>query len=262
MAVSRHRRHRLVPAAAVVVAVLGVGGCGRADAREASVERKAFAFSGTALTVDADGSALEIVPDCIEDVQVTRQIDGWVVLGSGPEASWVTRDGTLTLEVACEAVASDCEARHTVKVPRDVAVTVVDDKGSVTAEGFTAALKITSDSGSVPVRDSSGPLRLACDNGRIVAERITSRTVTATSANGSVRLGLTAVPDRVETVSDNGRIHIELPASRAPYAVSAESGDADVGNGDVGIAVPTDDDSAPIVTARSDNGEVVVRSAN
>ncbi|MFI2367440.1 hypothetical protein [Streptomyces sp. NPDC018833] len=65
------------------------------------------------------------------------------------------------------------------------------------------------------------------------------------------------MPDRVETVSDNGRIDIELPASGPPYAVSAESG-----NGDVGIAVPTDDDGAHVVTARSDNGEVVVRSAN
>ncbi|MFI2367441.1 hypothetical protein [Streptomyces sp. NPDC018833] len=78
------------------------------------------------------------MPADIEDVQVTRQVDGWVVLGSGPEASWGMRDGTLTPEVTCEAVASDCAARHTVKVPRDVAVTVVDDNGSVTAEGFTA----------------------------------------------------------------------------------------------------------------------------
>ncbi|MFF8843969.1 DUF4097 family beta strand repeat-containing protein [Streptomyces sp. NPDC015127] len=258
MPVIRHRRTRLVPAAAgVLVAVLGVSGCGSADAGEAPVERKAFVFGGKALTIDADDSVLEIVPADIDDVQVTRQVDGWVVFGSGPEASWGMRDGTLTLKVTCEAVAGDCEARHTVKVPRGVAVTVDDDNGSVTAEGFTTALKITSDNGSVTVRDSSGPLALSSDNGSIVTERVTSRTVTATSDNGSVRLGLAAAPERVDTVSDNGRIDIELPASGAPYAVTARSS-----NGEVDVAVPTDDDSGHVVTARSDNGKVVVRSAN
>ncbi|NWF27480.1 DUF4097 family beta strand repeat protein [Streptomyces sp. PKU-EA00015] len=258
MSVIRHRPARVALAGvAVLVGILGVSGCGSADAKEAPVERKAFAFGGKALTIDADDSALEIVPADIDDVRVTRQVDGWVMFGSGPSASWGMRDGTLTLEVTCEAVASDCEARHSVKVPRDVAVTVVDDNGSVTADGFTTPLKITSDNGSVTVRDSSGPLTLGSDNGSIVTERVTSRTVTATSDNGSVRLGLGAVPERVETVSDNGRIDIELPASGAPYAVRAESR-----NGDVDIAVPTDDDSRHIVTARSDNGKVVVRSMN
>lgn len=100
MSVIRHRPARVALAgAAVLVGVLGVHGCGSADANEAPVERKAFAFGGKALTVDADGSALEIVPADIDDVQVTRQVDGWVMFGSGPSASWGMRDGTLTLDV-------------------------------------------------------------------------------------------------------------------------------------------------------------------
>ncbi|NUK05841.1 hypothetical protein HRW18_14580 [Streptomyces lunaelactis] len=43
----------------------------------------------------------------------------------------------------------------------------------------------------------------------------------------------------------------------ASYAVTAKSS-----NGDVDVDVPTDGGSAHIVTARSDNGKVTVRSAN
>jgi hypothetical protein len=245
------------PVGGALLVGLAVSGCGSANAGEAPVERRTFSLGSGALTIEADNSDLELVAADVQDVQVTRQVDGWVFVGDGPEASWRIEDGTLTLRVKCDALASDCESRHTVKVPRGVAVTVADDNGSVTASGFETALEIRSDNGAVTVRDSSGPLELDSQNGKVVTERVTAKAVTAHADNGSVRLGFTAVPDRVEAVGDNGQIVIELPGSGAPYAVTATSD-----NGDVDVDVPTDETSAHLVKARSDNGKVTVRSAN
>ncbi|MEW2635993.1 DUF4097 family beta strand repeat-containing protein [Streptomyces sp. NPDC048389] len=260
---SRVRRHRR-PAvrgglAFSGVLLLGVGlvGCGSADAGEAPVERKSFPFSGTTLTIESDNSDIELMPADVEEVEVTRQVDGWVLFGNGPDPTWKMKDGTLTLKVKCDAIAGDCVALHTVKVPRGTAVTVDDDNGSVRASGFATALKLRSDNGSVTVTDSSGALELDSENGSVVAERVTGKNIVATSDNGSVRLELAGVPDLVETASDNGRVEIRLPAAGAPYAVDARSD-----NGGVDVAVPTDAGSSHVVKAVSDNGEVVVLSAN
>lgn len=254
MAALRIRTHTLLAASGVVVAV-ALSGCASADAGEAPVESRSFPLTGKTLTIDTDNSDIKLVPADVKDVQVSRQVDG--SRGSRPKASWDMKDGTLTLRVKCDGIAGDCASRHSVKVPRGVAVTVEDGNGRLTATGFDTALKIRSDNGEVTVRDSSGPLDLNSSNGEIVTERVTARTVTARSGNGMVRLGLTDAPDRVETVTDNGEVVIELPRAGAPYAVTATSG-----NGDANVDVPTAGGSPHVVKARSDNGEVTVRSVN
>lgn len=241
----------------VLVLVAVLGGCGSTDVDDAQVERKSFALDGKVLTIDSENSGVELVPADVRQVEVTRQFDGWVVLGNGPEAVWEMEDGVLRLQVKCEAMVSDCEARHQVRVPRGVAVTVQGDNGNVTASGFDTRLDLTSDNGEVLVRNSSGPLKLKSDNGAVVAERISASSVSAHSDNGSVRLMFTGVPMLVETVSDNGGITIDLPTGDETYAVTAEAD-----NGDVSVKVPRRDDSTHVVRARSDNGEVTVRSAN
>ncbi|MEU6877245.1 DUF4097 family beta strand repeat-containing protein [Streptomyces sp. NPDC046712] len=257
MAARRRIRTLLAFGGAVVVA-LGVGGCGSADVEGAPVEKKSFAFSGDTLTVDSDNSVLEIVPADVKDVRVSRQVDGWVFMGDGPDATWKLEGGRLTLRVDCDAVASDCESVHRIQVPRGVAVTVEDDNGKVTADGFDTALKISADNGEIVVRNASGALDLTSGNGEVVVEGgTTSRQVVARSDNGAVRLTLGAVPERVRAESDNGEIDIALPTGSATYDVDGRSD-----NGEVRIDVPNQKGSAHVVTARSDNGEVVVRSAN
>ncbi|MFJ3584213.1 DUF4097 family beta strand repeat-containing protein [Streptomyces sp. NPDC090127] len=248
---------RRVPALLLCGGVLlGVVGCGSAEAGGAPVEERSFAFSGDTLVVDADDSELELVPADIKDVRVSRQVDGWVFMGDGPEASWALKDGRLTLRVDCDAVASDCDSVHRIQVPRGVAVTVEDDNGKVTAEGFDADLTVRAGNGDVVVRGSAGKLDLGSDNGDVLVEGgTTSGQVTARSDNGALRITLSAVPARVEAASDNGEIDIALPD--ATYDVDGRSD-----NGDVRVDVPTLKGSGHVVTARSDNGEVVVRSAN
>ncbi|MFJ6459655.1 DUF4097 family beta strand repeat-containing protein [Streptomyces sp. NPDC091387] len=253
-----HARARtLIASGGAVVAALVLTGCGSSDTDDATAEHKAFAFSGKTLTIDAANTTLELVPADVKKVEVTRQVDGWVVFGSGPDPRWGMEDGTLTLKVKCDALISDCSSRHQVKVPRGVAVTVRGDNGQVVASGFDTPLDLRSDNGKVTVRDSSGPLKLNSDNGGIVAEGISGSSVQAESDNGQVRLGFTAVPTLVDTVSDNGKVTIELPSGGASYAVSARAD-----NGNTSVKVPRSDDSTHVVKARSNNGEVTVRSAN
>ncbi|PCG87687.1 hypothetical protein CIB93_01150 [Streptomyces sp. WZ.A104] len=241
----------------VALLALGITGCGGTNVDDAPVERKTFALEGKTLTIDAENSSVELVPADVEQVEVERQVDGWVMFGSGPDPVWAVDADTLTLHMKCKAMINNCEARHRVKVPRGVSVTAVADNGRVSATGFDRPLELSSSNGEVHVRDVSGTLKLQSDNGQVLAERISSASVVARSDNGEVRLDFNTVPDLVDTVSDNGGITIDLPAGGKKYAVSASAD-----NGDVSIGVPRSDDSAHVVKARSDNGQVTVRSAN
>lgn len=237
--------------------VLALSGCGSTDAEGAAAEHKSFAFSGKALTIEAENMTLDVVPADVKQVEVTRRVDGWVFLGSGPDPVWRMEGDKLTLRVQCDALISDCAARHQVKVPRGVALTVDAANGKVTASGFDTRLALASDNGGVVVRDSSGPLDLKSDNGSILTERYSGTSVIARSDNGRIKLGFDKAPVLVDTVSDNGGITIDLPAGEVPYSVSAEAD-----NGDVSVRVPRSDSSPHRVKAYSDNGEVTVRSAN
>ncbi|AXG77628.1 DUF4097 family beta strand repeat-containing protein [Streptomyces paludis] len=242
-------------AGGALVAALVVSGCG-SDPSGAPEEKKSFAFEGKTLTIDAENAEIDLVPADVTSVDVTRQVDGWVLLGSGPKGVWKMDGATLTLKVKCSGLSSDCSSRNEVKVPRGVAVTLTGDNGKVTATGFTTALKLASDNGSITVADSSGPLDLKSDNGSVTARNVSSRTVTVRSDNGAIRLGFSEVPDHVDTLSDNGRTEIVVPPGGS-YAVTTSSD-----NGRVEVDVERDANSPHVVKARSDNGKITVRSAN
>ncbi|NEE61005.1 hypothetical protein G3M55_92925, partial [Streptomyces sp. SID8455] len=95
-----------------------------------------------------------LVPADVEEVEVERQVDGWVVLGSGPDPVWTMKNDTLTLRVKCEAMINNCGARHEVKVPRGVTVVADADNGEVTAVGFDTPLRLSAANGDIVVRDS------------------------------------------------------------------------------------------------------------
>jgi hypothetical protein len=256
------KRHRAPGRVIAVVSgaallALALTGCGSADVDDAPVERRTFTLEGKALTVDAEDSTVTLVPADVEEIEVERQVDGWVVLGRGPDPVWSMKDDTLTLRVKCDAMVDNCAARHKVKVPRGVAVTADAGNGRVTAVGFGAPLRLSADNGDIVVRDSGGPLDLKSDNGSVLAERIGTKSVVARADNGEIRLGFSTVPDLVDAVSDNGHIVIDLPQGGQKYAVAASAD-----NGDVSIGVPRSDSSSHVVKARSDNGEVKVRTTN
>ncbi|MFJ8307962.1 MULTISPECIES: DUF4097 family beta strand repeat-containing protein [unclassified Streptomyces] len=249
-----HWRTALIAAGGAGLLAVALTGCGNADAADAPVEHKNFPLAGKTLTIEADDSTLVVTPADVKDVEVSRQVDGWVVLGSGPHASWALTDGKLSLKVKCDGVINGCSARHEVKVPRGVALTVTDDDGRVEAGGFDTPLKITSDNGRVTVEDSSGPLDLTSGDGQIEGRGIRAKTVRASSDNGRVGLAFTVVPDSVDARSNDGRVDISVP--KDTYKVGARSD-----NGRVSVGVDRSDSSTHVLTARSDNGRVTVRDS-
>ncbi|MFI0979145.1 DUF4097 family beta strand repeat-containing protein [Streptomyces sp. NPDC021093] len=249
------RTRTLLAAGGAVLVALAATGCGT-DVSDAPVEKKNFAFSGKALTIKSDNSAVDVVPADVKEIQVERQVDGWVFFGNGPDPVWKIDGDTLTLKVGCSGLSSNCEARHSVKVPRGTALTVDNDNGRVQATGFDTDLKVKTDNGEVRIKDmSGGKLDLESNNGRIDGEAIATKSVRAETDNGQVKLNFTAVPDLVDSSSNNGEIHLGLP--KATYKVDTSSA-----NGKITVDVPKADSSTHVVKARTDNGEITLQSVN
>ncbi|MEU9193896.1 DUF4097 family beta strand repeat-containing protein [Streptomyces hundungensis] len=248
-----HCRTALLASVGAGVVALALTGCASSDPANAPVEHKNFAFAGKALTIEGSSSTVVVRPADVRDVEVARQVDGWVAFGSGPDADWRLEQGTLSLSVKCSGAVKDCGARHEVTVPRGVAVTVRSDDGRIEAGGFDTPLTIASDNGRVSVTNSSGPLDLTSHNGRIEGEGLRAKTVRAASDSGRVSLAFAVVPDSVEATSDDGRVDLAVP--KDTYKVTAGSDD-----GRVAVTVARSDSSTHALTARSDNGRVTVRN--
>ncbi|MER6343848.1 DUF4097 family beta strand repeat-containing protein [Streptomyces sp. NPDC001595] len=272
---------RTVPARTAVVAgvvavlVAGLGACSSAG-DDKDPEQRSFALEGTTLTVDSDDSALEIVAadeHAEGRIEVTRWFDGSVVAGGDPDTTWVMEDGDrLVLRQNCSGFIADCSSKHRIEVPRGITVKVEDGDGSVRASGFEDALTVRTGDGSVHVTDSTGPLDVRTGDGSVRVEDVTgplrmhtgdgsiradvdSRAVHARTGDGSVKLELGVVPDLVEAHSSDGSVTIALPD--ATYRVSTETGD-----GAVDVSVPKADSSDHVVSARTGDGKVTVRTAN
>ncbi|MGW0823515.1 DUF4097 family beta strand repeat-containing protein [Streptomyces sp. NPDC002845] len=250
-------RVRAVAVSGLAVALMATAAaCGASAGDDKEPEHRSFALEGRTLTVDSDDSTLEIVSADVDEVEVTRWFEGRVVVGGDPRVTWEMEDGNrLVLREKCSGMIAQCSSKHRIEVPRGVAVTVKDDDGSVSAQGFEEALNIHTQDGAVRVSDSSGPLELRTDDGSVRAVGIESRSVKASTGDGSVKLELGVVPDLVEARSDDGSINIALP--RDTYRVTTGSDD-----GSVKVSVPRDEASAHVVTAHTNDGSVTVRTAN
>ena len=244
-------------AGVVVVLVGGVAACGASAGDDKDPDHRSFALTGHTLTVDSDDSALEIVAadgNPAGKVEVTRWFQGTVTLGKGPKVSWTMEGDRLTLRMKCSGVVADCSARHRIEVPRGVTVKVEDGDGSVRARGFQDALSIRTGDGSVHVTDSTGPLDVHTGDGSVHAA-VSSRRVRAETGDGSVDLELGAVPDLVDSRSHDGSVTVALP--KATYRVTTETGD-----GSVDVSVPRSESSSHVVSARSGDGKVTLKTAN
>ncbi|MBX9395424.1 DUF4097 domain-containing protein [Streptomyces sp. TRM72054] len=266
---------RAAAVAGAVVVVAGITGCGAAAGDDQEPERRSFPLQGSTLTVDSDDSALELVATDAHPegrIQVTRWFEGSVVLGQDPKVTWAMDGDRLVLRLKCSGFVAGCSAKHRIEVPRGVAVEVKDGDGSVHAHGFEDALNIRTGDGSVRVNNTTGavnvhtgdgsvrvdaatgPLDLRTQDGSIRAD-VTSRQVRTHTADGSTHLELGAVPDLVDSRSGDGSVTVSVP--RATYRVSTDTGD-----GAVKVSVPRDDSSRHIVSARTGDGKVTVRTAN
>lgn len=211
-------------------------GCSAGGATDsATVETTSFAFSGENLTVTSHDSDLELISADVDDIEVERATSGSMV-GAEPESVWQLDGNTLTLKHSCTGVSINCNARFTVKFPRNVAISAENQSGNIKATGFTT------------------DLTLKTKDGNIAGEKISATSVTANTRNGNVQLNLVGVPDLLDVQSQDGNIHLGLP--EASYAV-----DTSAKQGDITVDVATDDTSSHQVKAQSRNGDITIVKA-
>ncbi|WP_176611625.1 DUF4097 family beta strand repeat-containing protein [Actinomadura sp. WMMB 499] len=245
------RRPRFLTSAALLL-LASLTGCG-ASADDASPERRDFP-AGSRLTITKDEGDLDIRPADVENVQVTRWFDRWLLIGGEPTATWKLAGDRLTLATDCGALIGGCAVRYEVLVPRNLAVAIEGQNGTVSATGFGAALRIRSDNGAITVDGATGPLDLRSENGELRATATRSPRVSATSENGRVDLSFAAPPRQVAVTTENGEVRVTVPPAAYKVTTATDSGD-------VRTELPTRPSASRSITVRTENGPIALSTA-
>jgi hypothetical protein len=144
------------------------------------------------------------------------------------------------------------------ELARRLSVTTQQDTGVVLAEADVDQLVARTDNGEVVLSGSARRIEIYADNGDVFTRHpiSVSESFSATTDNGEIRVELAeTAPHTVNATSNNGDVIVALPA-RGPYAVNASTD-----HGETAIRVPQATDrekAAAVVTARSENGDVVI----
>lgn len=241
-----------------VLTVAALAGCSTEEVSDGKAEHRSFALSGKRLTVVSDDGKVELVPvragkqgGAGRKLEVTRWFKASKVKGKA-SVSWRMEGDTLRLKTTCTGIIVDCDTRHRVKVPDDVAVSVRARDGNVVADGFRTPLTIRTKDGNVNVRDARAPLTISTSDGNVRAERLRSPSVSAQSRDGYLKLGFSEAPSSVRTGSRDGSTTVTAP--RTPYAVRT-----DVRDGSAEVSLPRDDASSRSISATSRDGDVTLR---
>jgi hypothetical protein len=146
------------------------------------------------------------------------------------------------------------------ELARRLAVTVQQDTGVVLAQADIDQLIARTDNGEVVLSGSARRIEIHTENGEVVTRDpiAVSESFSATTDNGDIKVDFSeAAPRTVDVTTDNGDVVIALPA-RGPYVVNANTGE-EVGATVVRVPQTTDRKAAAaVITARSDNGDVII----
>jgi len=144
------------------------------------------------------------------------------------------------------------------ELARRLSVTTQQDNGIVLAQADLDQLIARTDNGEVILSGSARRIEIYTDNGDVVTRDsiAVSESFSATTDNGDIKVDFAeTAPRTVGVTTDNGDVILALPA-RGPYTVNASTD-----NGDTTVRVPQATDrqkAAAVVTARSENGDVII----
>ena len=244
---------RSIPAAMCVAAVLAVSGCElvTADlrAQETAEWRKTYDIAeGGRLEVRNVNGAIDVSPAEGRRVEVVAVKKA---RGSSPEAA---REALARMEIAETSDARGVsietrlprggmfrgggEVRYTVRVPRNVELSVSTVNGGVEVTGHSGAVRAETTNGGVVLRNVSGAVR-------------------ASTTNGGVEADVTRVaPDGVHLECTNGGIRLRLPAdARGTVSASITNG----GIESSGLSLETIESSRRHLDARLNGGGPLIR---
>lgn len=152
----------------------------------------------------------------------------------------------------------------TVTLPPDLArklsVTVQQEDGVVMAQADVDQLVARTIDGAIVLSGSARRIEITSQDGSVVTREPISVTESfnATTSDGSINVDFkNAAPKTIDVTSRDGSVTIALPP-HGPYLVDANT---DYGDGSTDVQVPQTndpDDAAAVITARSEDGSVVV----
>jgi hypothetical protein len=221
------------------------------------------------LTVDTAGSPtlLRIVTD--RDAREPRVDLRLIDTRRSPEAAVVVTNDPAGTRVSVGPQSGSFMDWHrggqlTVTLPPELArrlsVTVQQEDGVLMAQADLDQLVARTIDGAVMLSGAARHIEIVSQDGSVITRDpiSVSESFSATTTDGDIAVDFKdAAPRTVDVTSRDGGVTVALPA-RGPYLVDANNENAD-GTTVVRVPQTSDRDSAAsLVTARSDNGDVVV----
>lgn len=238
--------------ALLVTGCSGSGASGGSDFSDAETEAQSYPFSGHQLTIDAGSSELVLVSGDIEDVEVSRQVSG-TANGDSPEVMQTLDSDKLSLSLDCTGFSLGCDAKFSVTVPNNVAVTAKNKNSQIDVSDFSADLTVAAVDGHANLKNISSPNLLL--NGKdmtVSSEGLSAKSASASDTrNGDIDLSFTAAPDRVDITSKDGNVRIALPKADCRVNIETKSGKEDV-------SVSKSDSSEHLISVTTRNGDIAV----
>lgn len=187
------------------------------------------------VVIDNSAGDIDVIvrTDGIDAVTVTETI------GDGLRSTGITRersDDRLLLSGTCPNFGGTwCSVTYLVEVPPGTNLRLRTDDGGIAVVGAAGDVDVRSTDGRVRVVGVAGPV------------------VVAHSEHGSVVVESSVTPSRVQATSEHGNVQVAVPDGTGAFRV-----DASTDHGRTLVAVRTDPDSADVIVARSEHGNVDV----
>lgn len=251
--VSRERRFGVAVSLALIVG----GGWWAASelTGEAATHDLYFPVAGTALTIDARNTDVEVRSGDVSQIKVTRHTER-NAFSSEPKERY--DNGSLELTAGCGFFAfGSCDTRYVVVVPREHTVKIETTSGDLTATNVSGTVELRSSSGDVKASEIDGSLVLDTSSGDIVADKVSSGSVKAHASSGDIELLFTVAPTGVDVDASSGDVRIVLPPGPDAYRleVDTSSGDQET------AAVRTDPASHRVIKAETSSGDLTIEYA-
>lgn len=206
----------------------------------------------TRIEIDIDAGTITTRPGEELTVAVGRR-SGW--LAPTPSTRSDIVDGVLEVTGTCTNLGlGRCDTPVSVDIPPGVPITATTGAGNIDVTGATAGADLHAGAGGIRVDDVAGPLRLRTAAGSIDAT-LTSGAVEATTSAGSIAVTVTEDATDISATTRAGDVELVVPD--AVYTVGA-----DTRLGRLRVDVRTADDASRHIDARSDVGEVTVRTTS
>lgn len=202
------------------------------------------------------------VHDEVGNVTVRRGTPGQVVatknwLLSEPSVNVTRRGDALDITATCppNMPVNDCSVDLAVTLPDAFSQDINTEVGDIDVAGTAGTATVQNSVGRARVADVTGDaLSVKTGEGSLSATGLDVRRLTAKVDNGDIHIATRTAPDNVDARGENGSVEVAVPAGIYAVTVAVNNGDHDV------RGLQVDPNAARKISARTDNGDVLVRS--